>query len=363
MTKFDEIISKFQVEGEIAKVEPLGHGTVNHTYEIICGGEYYVLQEVNYSAFKYPTEVMNNLFLVTEYLREEIEKEGKDSQRETLTFIRTKAGNQLLQTEQGYYFRLYRMIRYGNEMEKPRTAEEAYEAAKAIGVFHRRLRDFDCKKLSYTLPKLHDMKYRLGQLLDAVRADICFRTSDCQEQIQFVLDRSKKLYLIQEAMDSNQIPRRVTHNDSRYGNVLIDSDSKKAICMIDLDTVMPGASILDFGDAVRAGAATFSEDEKSGNIEIDLDLYRAYLQGYCDEMGRVLTAKEKELLVYAVWLEAMEHGMHYLTDYLNGDRHTFHFSDERHNLYRAVNQFFLVLDIEEKQDKMNEIAEAVLMKL
>lgn len=362
MIKFEEIISKFQVEGEITEIKPLGHGTVNHTYEILCGGEHYVLQEMNHIVFKYPTEVMNNLFLVTEYLRGEIEKEGKDPQRETLTFIRTKAGNQLLQTEEGSYFRLYRMICYGEEMQKPTTREEAYEAGKVMGTFHRRMRGFDSNQLSYTVSKIHDMKNCLRQLLDAVRADICFRTSDCQEQIQFVLDRSKHLYRIQEALESKQIPKRVTHNDTCYNNILIDSDSKKAICMIDLDTVMPGAPILDFGDAVRAGAATYTEDEKSGNIELDLDLYRGYLQGYSYEMGKVLTAKEKELLSYSVWLMAMEKGMHYLTDYLSGDRHTTSFSDERQNLYRAVNQFFLVLDIEEKKEQMNEIAAAVLMK-
>ena len=298
----------------------------------------------------------------TEYLRDAIEREGRDPELEALTFIRTKAGNQLLQTEEGSYFRLYRMICCGEEMQKPTTPEEAYEAAKAVGEFHRRLRDFDSSQLGATVPKLHDMRNAMRQLLDAVRADICFRTSDCQEQIQFVLDRSKQLNQIQDAMESKQIPRRVTHNDTRYSNVLIDSDSKKSICLIDLDTVMSGASILDFGDAVRAGAATFTEDEKFGNIELDLDLYRGYVQGYCHEMGRILTAKEKELMVYAVWLMTMESGIRFLTDYLSGDRNITNFSDERQNLYRAVNQFFLVLDIEEKKEQMQEITAAVLMK-
>lgn len=362
MLNFEEIIRKFQIEGEISEVHPLGHWTVNHTYEIVCGEVHYVLQEMNHIVFKYPTEVMNNLFLVTEYLRDVIKKEGKDPDLETLTFIRTKAGNQLLQTESGSYFRLYRMITCGEEMEKPSTREEAYEAALAVGRFHRRMREFDSGKLSYTVPKLHDMQYALGQLLDAVRADICFRTSDCQEQIQFVLDRSKQFNRIQDAIDSRQIPIRVTHNDTRYSNILLDKDSKKAICLIDLDTVMPGASILDFADAVRAGAATYPEDEKSGNIELDLELYRGYLQGYALEMGAVLTAQEKALISYAVWLIAMESGMHFLTDYLAGDRMVSDFSEERSNLYRAVNQFFLVLDIEEKMEQMEEIAAAVFMK-
>lgn len=362
MMKFEEIIRKFEISGEITQVKPLGHGKVNHTYEILCGGQYYVLQEMNHFVFKYPTEVMNNLFLVTEYLRDIIEKEGRDPDLETLTFIRTKAGNQLLQTETGSYFRLYRMIHCGEEMGKPDTIEKAYEAGKILGQFQRRMRDFPTQQLSATMPKLHEMKYVMRTFLDAVRADICFRTSDCQEQIQFVLDRSKKLTLIRDAVDQGQIPLRVTHNDTHYSNILVDSDSKKAICLIDLDTVMPGVSILDFGDSVRAGAATFDEDEKSGDIELDLSLYRSHLQGYASEMGRVLAPKEKEMVTYAVWLMAMEKGIRYLTDYLTGDRNISDFSYERQNLYRAVNQFFLVLDIEEKWPQMDEIAVSVFEK-
>ncbi|MCD7864485.1 MAG: phosphotransferase [Clostridiales bacterium] len=362
MSQFEEIIRKFQIKGEITGVKPLGHGTVNHTYEIVCGGIHYVLQEMNHFVFKYPTEVMNNLFLVTEYLRDVIEKEGRDPDLETLTFIRTKSGNQLLQTESGSYFRLYRMIDCGEEMKKPDTVETSYEVGKILGQFHRRLRDFPAEKLSYTVPKLHDMKHVMSAFLDAVRGDICFRTSDCQEQIQFVLERSKKISLIRDAIKAGEIPLRVTHNDTHYSNILVDEGSKKAICLIDLDTVMPGVSILDFGDSVRAGAATFDEDERSGDIELNLDLYHFHLQGYADEMGRVLTEKEKELINYAIWLMALERGIRYLTDYLNGDRYLTDFSYERQNLYRAVNQFFLVLDIEEKSELMAEIAKNVFRK-
>lgn len=360
--KFDEIISKFQIEGEITEVKPLGHGKVNHTYEIICGGEYYVLQEINHMVFKYPTVVMNNLFLVTEYLRDVIEKEGRHADLETLTFIRTKAGNQLLQTENGSYFRLYRMICCGEEMTKPQTREQSYEVGMILGQFHRRMRDFQVSQLSETVPKMHDMNYLMRNLLDAVRADICFRTSDCQEQIQFVLNRSGQLSQIHDAVEANEIPLRVTHNDTHYSNILVDSDSKKAICLIDLDTVMPGVSIFDFGDSVRAADATYDEDEKFGDIELDMERYRAHLAGYASEMGKVLTPKEKELIGYAVWLAAMEKGIRYLIDYLTGDQNITDFSDERQNLFRAVNQFFLALDIEEKMDQMNEIADAVFSR-
>ncbi|MCC8028645.1 MAG: phosphotransferase [Lachnospiraceae bacterium] len=359
MIQFEEIVRKFQIEGEITEVKSLGHGTVNHTYEVVCGGVYYVLQEMNHFVFKHPTEVMNNLFLVTEYLRGIIETEGRNPDLETLTFIRTKEGNQLLQTETGSYVRLYRMICCGEEMKKPDTAASSREVGKIIGQFHRRLCDFPIRQLSYAVPKLHDMKHVMSAFLDAVREDICFRTSDCQEQIQFVLERSKQISLIRDAVHAGEIPLRVTHNDTHYRNILYDRDSEKAICLIDLDTVMPGVSILDFGDSARAGAAVYDEDEKSGDIELDLKLYQSCLQGYADEMGRILTDKERDLIGYAVWLMTLERGIRYLTDYLNGDRYLTDFSYERQNLYRAVNQFFLVLDIEEKKAQMDEIAARV----
>ncbi len=359
MTRFEEIIRKFQIEGEITDVIQLGHGTINHTYEVVCGGEHYVLQEMNHIVYKYPTEVMNNLFLVTDYLRDVIEEEGRDPDLETLTFIRTTSGNQLLQTDSGNYFRLYRMIYCGKAMQKPSTPEEAYEVGRILGQFHRRLRDFPANQLSYTVPKLHDMKRVLRSFVDAVRSDVCFRTSDCQEQIRFVLNRSEHIDLIREAMNAREIPLRVTHNDPHYKNILTDSVTGKAMCLIDLDTVMPGMSILDFGEAVRVAAASANEEEKTGDIELELDLYQGILRGYAEEMGRVLVEKEWELLAYAVWLVTLERGMCYLTDYLNGDQNTADFTDERQNLYRAVNQFYLLLDIEDKMDAMNGIAQEV----
>ncbi len=359
MEQFEEIIRKFQIEGDITAVEPLGHGAVNQTFAVTCGGEHYVLQEMNRSVFKYPTEVMNNLFLVTEYLRDVIEQEGRDPDLETLTFVRTTSGNQLLQTTEGNYFRLYRMIFHGEAMKKPATPEAAYEMGRIVGQFHRRLRDFPTRKLSYPVPKLHDMGKVMRAFVEAVRADICFRAGDCQEQIHFVLDRSEKIDRIQAAVDGKEIPLRVSHNDPHYKNILVDPATKKAICLIDLDTVMPGVSIVDFGDAVRVGAATANEEEKSGDIELDLTLYQGMLHGYVEEMGRILTEREWELIGYAVWLATLERGIWYLTDYLNGSFSSLVFSDEQEALYRAVNQFYLTLDIEARQDEIDAIAEEI----
>ncbi len=359
MNNFEEIIRKFQIDGEITDVTRIEQGTVNHTFAVTCGGEHYVLQEMNHMVYKYPTEVMNNLFLVTDYLRDVIEEEGRDPDLETLSFIRTRSGNQLLQTDSGSYFRLYRMIYCGVAMRKPDSTDTGYEMGRIIGQFHRRLRDFPVTQLSYTVPKMHDMKKVYHSFLDAVRSDICFRTADCQEQIRFVLNRSEQILRIREAVDAGDIPLRVTHNDPHYKNILVDSVTGKGICLIDLDTVMPGVSIVDFGDAVRVGASSLNEDEKAGDIELVMDLYQAILRGYAEEMGRVLTPREWDLIGYAVWLDTLERAAIYLTDYLNGDQNMTDFSDERQNLYRAVNQFYLLLDIEEKMDEINAIAQEV----
>lgn len=361
MTKFNEIMGKFQIEGEVTDVQPLGHGRVNHTYEVACGKERYVLQEINHIIFKYPVDVVNNLFLVTEYMRKQIAREGGDPQRETLTFIRTKAENQLLQTDDGSYFRLYKMIGDGIEMSKPASREEAREAACAIGKFQHLLTGFPVNQLSQTFPDMHVMKKRTRALLDAVRADICMLTSNCQEQIHFVLDRTAKLSVIEDELRAGIIPRRVTHNDPGYNNVLLDEKTKKALCLIDLDTVMSGSSLSDFGDAVRMGAASVSELERSGDVELNLDYYRAFLEGYLHYMGHHLTDREKQLLGYSVWLSAMESGICYLTDYLRGDYRSSDFADEKQNLYSAVNQFYLVLDMEDKKESMEAIRREVLL--
>ena len=176
-----------------------------------------------------------------------------------------------------------------------------------------------------------------------------------------MLDRTDRLYRIADALESGKIKKRVTHNDPGYNNVLLDADSRRALCMLDLDTVMPGCSLFDFGDMVRMNAATVSEFDQSGNVELDLALYRASLEGYLACMGHDLTDLEKSLLAYAVWLAAMEHGMWYLTNYLSGDWNMTDFTNEKQNLYCAVNQFFLVLDMEEKEKDMEQILQEVLM--
>ncbi len=360
MKDFKEIVSKFQIEDTYVAARPLGHGEINDTYEIICENDHYVLQEINRTVFKHPADVMNNLFLVTEHLKKKILEEGGDPRRETLEFIRTKEGNTMLQTEQKSYYRMYRMIQNVEAMERMKTLECAEHAAAAYGRFQKRLEDFDSSKLSATIPRYHDTKYRVKQLLSAIRADVCGRASGCRSQIMFVLERSEKLGVIIDEMKCGQIPQRVTHNDTKCSNILMEKETKQAVCVIDLDTVMPGCALYDYGDAIRSGASPAGTDVTDDNAELNMDLFEAYTKGYLSEMKDSLSVREKELMVYSVWLMTMECGIRYLTDYLSGDVYFSHGDCETANLKKAVQQFYLVLDIEEKEEQMEEIVRRYL---
>ena len=304
---------------------------------------------------------MNNLFLVTGHLQKKIREEGGDPRRETLEFIRTREGNTLLQTEDKKFYRMYRMIQGAEAMERIQTVECAEHAAAAFGKFQKRLEDLDISRLSETITRYHDTRYQMKQLLNAIRADVCARASGCRQQIMFVLERSEKLGLILDEMELGTIPKRVTHNDTKCSNILMEKDTKKAVCVIDLDTVMPGSALYDFGDAIRSGASE-SGERGSGGLELNLELFEAYTRGYLSEMAASLTEKEKELMVYSVWLMTMESGIRYLADYLGGDVYFSHIDHETANLEKAVNQFYLVLDIEEKREQMDEIVRTCLKK-
>ncbi len=360
---FQEIVSQFQIQEEVLSARALGHGAINETYEVVCREHHYVLQEINPIVFKHPSDMMKNLFLVTEHLRKKIIAAGGDPERETLEFIRTRAGNTLLQTKDRKYYRMYRMIQGAEAMEHMDTLECAEHAAAAYGKFQKQLADFDITKLSETITRYHDTRYQMKQLLDAIRADVCGRASGCQSQIMFVLERSDDLGKISDEMEKGTIPKRVTHNDTKCTNILMEKESKKAVCVIDLDTVMPGSALYDFGDAIRSGASSIGEGAGDTNAELDLSMFAAYVRGYLGEMADSLTEKEKELMVYSVWLMTMECGIRYLADYLGGDVYFSHIDHETANLEKAVQQFCLVLDIEEKQEQMEQIVQENLKLL
>lgn len=359
MKDFKEIVSKFQIDDEFVEARPLGNGSINETYEIICKEDHYVLQEINRFVFRHPADVMHNLFLVTDYLRDVIEKEGGDPKRETLEFIRTREGYPLLQIGSKSFYRMYRMIQGVEAMEQMKSLECAEHAAAAYGKFQKRLADFDSSQLSETISRYHDTKYQLKLLINAVRADVCGRSNECQQQIMFIMDRSEKLGIIEEEMRAGLIPERVTHNDTKCSNILMEKETKQAVCVIDLDTVMPGSALYDYGDAVRSAACTWVP-QAGENIEMDLAMFEAYTKGYLSEMRDYLTEREKELMVYSVWLMAMECGIRYLADYLSGDIVYTHWESETANFDKAMQQFYLVLDIEDKWEQLEAVVREYL---
>ena len=358
MRDLREIVSAFQIDDEFLEARPLGHGAINETYEIICREDHYVLQKINHYVFKHPVDVMDNLFLVTEHLQKKIAEEGGDPERETLTFIRTKGGYPLLQDEDNEYYRMYRMIQGVESIEQMHTASCAENAAAAYGRFQKRLADFDSSLLAETIPRYHDTNYQKKLLLNAIRADVCGRASDCEKEILFVLDRSDRFGTIEDEMRSGQIPRRVTHNDTKCSNVLMDRETKKAVCVIDLDTVMTGCALYDYGDAIRSGASAW--DGGNGDRELDLEMFDAYTRGYLSEMKDGLCMREKELMVYSAWLMTMECGIRYLADYLGGNVYFSHMPDEKATLRKADQQFALAADMEKKREQMEEIVRRYL---
>lgn len=359
MKDFKEIVSQFQIDEALCEVRPLGNGNINETYEVICGQDHYVLQEINRYVFRHPVDVMNNLFLVTEHLQKKIAQEGGDPARETLNFIRTRDGYPLLQTGGNGFYRMYRMIQGAEAMDQMHSLSCAEHAAGAYGKFQKRLADFDSSRLSETLVRFHDTKYQMQLLLDAIRADMCARSSGCGKEIRFVLERSERLGIITDEMKSGQIPQRVTHNDTKNSNVLMDKETREAVCVIDLDTVMSGSALYDYGDMVRSGACPADVGDAE-NTKLDFELFEACTRGYLAQMRDDLCLREKELMVYSAWLMTMELGIRYLADYLNGDFYFRRGAGTDANYKKAVQQFALAADMEEKEGQMREIVRRYL---
>ena len=233
--------------------------------------------------------------------------------------------------------------------------EDFYQSAVAFGHFQRLLADYPAETLHETIVNFHNTVDRLDKFKTAVEKDICHRVADVEKEIQFVLDRTELAHVLCDMQDQGKLPLRVTHNDTKLNNIMIDNATGKAICVIDLDTVMPGLSVNDFGDSIRFGASTGAEDEKDlTKVSCDLHLYEVYVKGFIEECGDALTETELDMLPMGAILMTFECGMRFLTDYLEGD-HYFKIHREGHNLDRCRTQFKLVKDMEEKLSRMKEI--------
>lgn len=338
-----EILQKFDIEVEIA---PYGDGHINDTY-LAESTPKYIIQRINTNVFKNPDEVMENILAVTEHLRKKIEEDGGNPLRETLTVVKTVDGENYLKDGDDCY-RAYRFVEGATTYNLPESPEQMYHAAKAIGKFQKRLSDFPADQLHETIVQFHDTPNRVKQLEQAITDNRAGRLDSVQPEIEFAMEISKYASLITDAIASGEVPLRVTHNDTKLNNIMLDDETGEGICVIDLDTVMPGSLLYDYGDALRFGASSGPEDEKDlDKIYFVLPVYEAFTKGFLEEAGESMTEKERELLPWSIVMMTYECGIRFLADYLNGDTYfNTHYAEQ--NLDRARTQFKLVKDQMEK---------------
>ena len=358
----EDALYAFGFGPQCSYVKPFGEGHINETYAVYMPTEdgtdepFYVLQRVNINVFKQPDQVMDNIFGVTEFLREAIKHEGGDPDRETLSYIKTKSGENYFEDDEGQPWRCSNFITDSVCYQMVERPEQFYQSAYSFGHFLKQLGDYPADSLYETIPRFHDTVDRFHNFATAVKRDVKNRAASCKEEIEFALAREKDCGVLLTQMKNGELPLRVTHNDTKLNNILFDKQTGKGLCIIDLDTIMPGLAANDFGDSIRFGASTAAEDEKDlDKVHFDIDLYELYVKGYLEMAKDVLTEKEIESLPWGSKLMTLECGMRFLTDYLQGDVY-FKTAYPEHNLVRARTQFKLVKEMEEQFDKMCQIA-------
>lgn len=345
-----DIVSVMKCFVDYDQLTPYGDGHINNTF--VTPDKKYIMQKINTNVFPNPDALMDNINNVTSHILKKIAEAGGDVNRETLTIIPTKDGNLYHKTEDGEIYRVYKFIDdtiYYSVAEDPK---DLYEAGKGFGRFQNMLNDYPGEKLYETIPNFHNTRTRFEALLTAIKENRSGRLDEVQDEVNFALEQEYMIDDVLNGIESGEIPVRVTHNDTKINNVLFDAKTKKALCVIDLDTVMPGSLLYDYGDALRTGAATAAEDEKDLSLmKFDMDSFKYFTKGFLEELLSVMTEKEIELLPLSIRLLTYECGIRFLTDHLNGDTY-FKIHREGHNLDRARTQFKLYQDILAKTEDM-----------
>ncbi len=340
----------FDFGGEVTSVVPYGNGHINDTYAVTCslagGSVRFILQRLNPVVFPDRAGLMRNMIAVTGFLRKAVIRDGGDPERECLRLIPLKDGSPYLTDESGDVWRATQFIENTDAYLVAESPEMFASAGEAFGKFMARLGGFDASSLFEVIPRFHDTPDRYARFLASLERNAAGRMDEAKDEIAFVRERGEGCSVITDALERGEVPVRVTHNDTKLNNVLIDTATKEAVCVIDLDTVMPGSMLYDFGDAVRVGCSTAKEDERDLSlVDFDLGLFRAFTEGYLAGAGRSVTAAELGLLPDAARLMTFECGMRFLTDFLDGDTY-FKTAYPEHNLVRARTQFKLVRTME-----------------
>ncbi len=363
-SKEQKICEKFCIEGSFQSAVPYGSGHINDTKLITMrtdsGEMRYILQRINHNVFKNPDLLMQNYVGVTSYLSKMISEAGGDPMRETLNVIKTCEGENYYLSPEGEYWRLLVFVDKSLSYDKVERPEQFYESAVAFGNFQYMLKDYPADTLYETIPNFHNTPDRVRLFEEALAKDAFGRAKEVGEEIDFVLSRREFAKTLEKARAEGKLPLRVTHNDTKLNNILFDEKTGGALCIVDLDTIMPGYSVNDFGDSIRFGATTALEDETDlSKVNFDISLYELYVKGFIEGTKGGLTECEMELLPIGAIMMTYECGTRFLTDYLSGDTY-FKIARPKHNLDRARNQFKLVSDMEASLDKMREIVKKYL---
>ncbi len=354
-----QVLSQFTLPETLLGAVRYGQGHINDTYCVVCQPQEgdairYILQRINSNVFPDPHALMENFVGITSFLKEKITAVGGDPARETLGLVPTKDGKPYYTDGQGQVWRLMPFVE--NTVCYQTATPELFEAsARAFGRFQNLLQEYTAQTLNETIVKFHDTKNRFDKFCQAVKQDAMGRAASVQAEIQFVMDREADCSVAVNALAEGKLPLRVTHNDTKLNNILIDRQTGEGICIIDLDTTMPGLSINDFGDSIRFGANHCKEDEQDlSKVFLDMDLYTAYTRGFLEGTKNCLTEAELEYLPWGARLMTLECGIRFLTDYLEGD-HYFRIHYPQQNLDRTRTQFKLVKDMEEHFQEMSDV--------
>ena len=349
----EQAIFAFPIVGNHISCQEYGSGHINRTLKVDTDtGNTYILQKINKFVFQDPIRLMENITSVTEFLSAK-----SDTPNSTLNFIRTHEGNTCYQDDAGDFWRLYHFVP-GFGLDAPESDEDFYQSALAFGRFQHLLSDFPADTLYETIPEVHNTIDRFRQFKESVAADCKGRACEVQKEIAFALAQEEFGGTLQRMRQSGQLPLRVTHNDTKLNNVLLDINTRKSLCVIDLDTVMPGLSAYDFGDSIRFGASTTTESEEDASkTKLDLHLFEIYTQGFL-EAAPSLTDLEVEMLPIGAMIMTLEVGIRFLKDYLDGDIY-FKTPIPGNNLRRCRTQLALYADMQKKQAQMQDIVAKV----
>lgn len=357
---FDELVKHFTFEGEFIDANPYGFGHINDTFVAVFKIDSnrtrrYILQRINHNVFKSPENLMENIEGITKHVRKKVIAAGGDPDRETLNVIPTTDGKSYYKTPEGNYWRGYIFIEGAQTYQIVENLDHFYNAGKALGKFQKLVSDYPAEKLHETIVNFHNTAKRYDAFKEAVANDVMKRAASVAAEIEFVEKRAEETAVIVNLLAEGKLPLRVTHNDTKFNNVMIDDVTGEGVCVIDLDTVMSGSSLYDFGDSIRSGTNPADEDEKDlSKVCMDLELFETFTHGFMDAAREFLTPTEVEYLPFGAKIMTFECGIRFLTDHLNGDVY-FKIHRENHNLDRCRTQFKMVADMEEKEAQMKAI--------